>query len=382
MGKVLFFRRYHPPRREGPRHWPFLLVLLLLALSVAIGAFAHQRPDREAKFVGVVQTLPASGLLGDWTVAGVVVHVSEQTAIDQTRGPVQLGTLVKVEGSFRDDRSVDAREVEVLANPGPHQPPAASKVFGVLKLTPTPAAPEGAEGVALVREFAVGGQPLRQDLKVAVEHLWPRQSYDVVVDGVHAGGIVTDDRGEGQLFLSTAPIPGAEPLPQALQPVSARQQVEVLAGSTVVLAGNFADARWDGSPFPSREYLAVAPLLSPAGVVIGLGVAEIEQAEQRLKVAAFALPANAPITVVADGLTLGTVTSNAAGAIHVVFSTAPEDDQLPLPEEALPVSSWLHLELQDAQGQTLAAGDFATVPRPGTVTAPGQVRRHLGKPHR
>ena len=382
MARVLIFQRYHPRRRTGSQHWPFILVLPLLVMGVAIGALAHERPEKEAKLVGLVQALPPSGLVGDWTVAGVVVHVSEQTEIDQRRGTVQLGSLVKVEGRFREDRSIDAKGVEVMAKPGSQQPPATSKVFGVLKLDPTPQAPPGAKGMVLVREFTVSGQFERQDFKVAVEHLLPRQTYDVMVDGFHAGAILTNEEGEGHLFLSTVPIPGAEPLPEALQPVHARQVVEILAGSTVVLAGNFADARWDGDKFPNREYLAVALLVSPEGLVLGLGVAEIKEHEQKLKLAAFGLPPNASISVMADEYLLGTVSSNASGSVHATFSTNPEDAELPLPEQALPVSGWLRLTLLDGQERTLAAGDFVPVPRPGTVTAPGQVRRHLGKPHR
>ncbi|MGC8915825.1 MAG: DUF5666 domain-containing protein [Thermoanaerobaculum sp.] len=382
MGYARYFPTYRPARREGARHWPFIVATLLFLLLVALGAFAGEHPQREGKLVGRVEALPASGLVGDWRVSGVVVHVSDDTRVDQEHGAVQVGAVVKAEGTFRTDGSLDAKEVEVLGNPGPWTPPPSGKSFAVLKLQPSPAAPVGAEGVALFRIFTSGDAVIREDLKVGVEHLLRAHTYDVYVDGVYAGAILTNDEGEGHLFLSTAPIPGAEPLPAELQPLAQRQRVEVRDGSTVVLAGNVADARWDGDGHPQREYLAVAPLATPQGVVLGLAVAEIKEGKQTLKVAAFFLPVSAPVTVLADGQVLGTVQTQANGFLHVIFSTQPEDDQLPLPEASLPVSSWQKLELKDGEGNTLVSGEFASVPHPGTATAPGQVRRRLGKPGR
>lgn len=382
MNLVGSFSAYRPVRRAYGRHWPFILALVLFLLSLAIGALAHDRPQREGKLVGPVQALPGSGLVGDWTVAGVVVHVTPETEIDQEHGPVQVGSMVKVEGSFRTDGSLDAKDVEVLGNPGPVTPPAEKKTFGVLKLQPTAAAPVQAEGVALIRVFKLGDAVLREDFKVGVEHLLPERTYDVFVDDTHAGVILTSHEGEGHLFLSSAPIPGAEPLPFGLSPLLQRQKVDVRDGSTVVLAGSFADARWDGGDHPQQEYLAVAPLASPEGVVLGLGVAEIEESKQSLKLAAFFLPPSAPITVVVDDQVLSTGQTQANGYLRMIFSTQPEDDQLPIPDALLPVSAWQKLELRNTAGETLVSGEFISVPRPGPATAPGQVRRYLGRARR
>lgn len=373
---------YRPVRRSYGRHWPFILALVLFLLSLAIGALAHDRPQREGKLAGPVQALPSSGLVGDWTVAGVVVHVTAETEIDQEHGPVQVGSMVKVEGSFRTDGSLDAKDVKVLGNPGPVTPPAEKKTFGVLKLQPTAAAPAEAEGVALSRVFKLGDAVVREDFKVGVEHLLREHAYDVFVDGIHAGAILTGDEGEGHLFLSSVPVPAAEPLPPELSPLLERQAVEVRDGSTVVLAGSFADARWDGGDHPQREYLAAAPLASPEGVVLGLGVAEIKESKQSLKLAAFFLPPSAPITVVVDDQVLSTGQTQANGYLRMIFSTQPEDDQLPIPDALLPVSAWQKLELRNTAGETLVSGGFVSVPHPGPATAPGQVRRYLGRARR
>lgn len=62
---------------------------------------------------GFVQTLPATaGLIGDWTVSGLTVHVTADTEIDQEDGAIVVGSAVKVEGLLATDGSVTAREIE------------------------------------------------------------------------------------------------------------------------------------------------------------------------------------------------------------------------------------------------------------------------------
>jgi len=99
------------------------------------------------KFFGVVEKLPTSGLVGDWTVrvgptepvtpthsvgtpalavtAGasvtrtVTVHVSTATEIDQSHGNVKVGAFVKVEGLGLPDRTVNAQKIAVVEPPPP-----------------------------------------------------------------------------------------------------------------------------------------------------------------------------------------------------------------------------------------------------------------------
>jgi uncharacterized protein (TIGR03437 family) len=70
-------------------------------------------------FTGNVEELPnATGRLGDWTVSGIVVHVSATTFIKQENGPVAIGSRVEVEGVRRADGSVDAYKIEVKSESG------------------------------------------------------------------------------------------------------------------------------------------------------------------------------------------------------------------------------------------------------------------------
>ena len=68
----------------------------------------------QIEFEGFVQSLPATvGLIGDWTVSGLKVHVTADTEIDQQGGAIVVGTAVKVEGLLAADGSVTARQIEV-----------------------------------------------------------------------------------------------------------------------------------------------------------------------------------------------------------------------------------------------------------------------------
>ncbi len=65
------------------------------------------------KFYGTVESLPAGGLIGDWTVSGRTVHVTTATRIEQKRGQVRVGAYVEVKGTQQADGSVNATKIEV-----------------------------------------------------------------------------------------------------------------------------------------------------------------------------------------------------------------------------------------------------------------------------
>ncbi|NOZ27595.1 MAG: hypothetical protein GXP39_06015, partial [Chloroflexi bacterium] len=71
------------------RRWMVTFIaILLVSLLVAPIALAD---DDEYEFRGTVESLPSSGLIGDWVVSGRTVHVSAETRIDQEDGPVAVG---------------------------------------------------------------------------------------------------------------------------------------------------------------------------------------------------------------------------------------------------------------------------------------------------
>jgi Domain of unknown function (DUF5666) len=99
-----------------------LMLAGAVAASLALGAVATGGVDefREAlafeddtELDGVIEALPASGLVGTWQVSGRTIRVTEATEIDQEMGSVDVGVAVEVEGEEQPDGSIVASEVEV-----------------------------------------------------------------------------------------------------------------------------------------------------------------------------------------------------------------------------------------------------------------------------
>jgi cytoskeletal protein CcmA (bactofilin family) len=91
------------------------LAVLAVAAAMAVPhvAVADDGNGDEAELHGVVESLPASGLVGDWTVSGTVVHVTDATEINQDDAPAAVGANVEVKGTQESDGSITADEVEV-----------------------------------------------------------------------------------------------------------------------------------------------------------------------------------------------------------------------------------------------------------------------------
>ena len=320
----------------------------------------HEK-KKTVSFCGIVEGLPDPPPVGDWQVSGVLVHVSATTTIDETNGTVALQVPVRVKGEVQADLSVNATEIIVKeAMCGGFKQPT-SMTFSVLHLKPTADAPEGAEGVVITRALTFGDGSVRKDLKVAVEHLLPGTAYDVMIDSFNAGPIMTNDEGEGHLFLSTADIPGAELLPTELQDFDALQQVEITAGSTVVLTGNFADATKVDRDHPGPDYLAVAILKDDASTVLGMAAAAAKNDEQELVLSVWGLKPGETYTLVIDTNIVGELTASERGRIQREYSTKATGQSLPLPDAFNPVSGLMIVELLDSGDTTVLSGEFQTV---------------------
>ena len=98
------------------------LVAGVIALAIGIGAgmiFASQQAGAafaqgsETEFVGVVETLPATGTVGTWQVSGRTVYVNEQTEIDLEGQALAPGLRVEVEGYTQPDGTIVAEQIEV-----------------------------------------------------------------------------------------------------------------------------------------------------------------------------------------------------------------------------------------------------------------------------
>jgi hypothetical protein len=99
-----------------------LAVTGALALSLALGAgsavvvatvdsaFAQ---ESDTDLDGVVEAMPADGMVGTWQIGGKTVQVTETTRIDQEMGQFGVGVAVEVEGLTQPDGSIIASELEV-----------------------------------------------------------------------------------------------------------------------------------------------------------------------------------------------------------------------------------------------------------------------------
>jgi hypothetical protein len=79
-------------------------------------------PPGEMDFRGAIESLPASGLAGDWMVSGKTVHVTATTRIETEHGTPAVGAFVDIEGTTRADGSIDAAKIEVKSAPPPGTP--------------------------------------------------------------------------------------------------------------------------------------------------------------------------------------------------------------------------------------------------------------------
>jgi hypothetical protein len=70
-------------------------------------------PGDRINFVGMVESLPSEGLIGQWRVSGRTVTVTLRTGLNMERGPVRVGSIVKVKGLLLADGSIEAKKVIV-----------------------------------------------------------------------------------------------------------------------------------------------------------------------------------------------------------------------------------------------------------------------------
>ncbi len=65
------------------------------------------------EFFGTVQTLPAQGFTGDWTVSGRTIHVTSSTQIERGERPLVVGSFVRILGALQADGSINATRIQV-----------------------------------------------------------------------------------------------------------------------------------------------------------------------------------------------------------------------------------------------------------------------------
>ncbi len=105
----------------------FVRALVALLLPVALFQFPLAAAAKEGvvEINGVVQAMPASGLIGAWTIAGRAVRTDAATVIKQELGAIGIGAVVEVKGVDEGGGVTLATTIEVrqgVATPPPNLP--------------------------------------------------------------------------------------------------------------------------------------------------------------------------------------------------------------------------------------------------------------------
>jgi Domain of unknown function (DUF5666) len=102
-----------------------VVVLWLVALLFTGLAAAKDGMDdlSATEISGVVQSMPADGLIGQWKIAGKAVTTDATTHIDQEDGEVGVGAMVEAKGTVQADGSLKAASLEVKIGVGGPSPP-------------------------------------------------------------------------------------------------------------------------------------------------------------------------------------------------------------------------------------------------------------------
>ena len=98
-------------------------IVFLACFGAAPAVADDDTDDNDVQFTGTVQSMPGSGLIGNWTIAGKTVQANASTEFDQENGQIGVGAVVSVEGTVQSDGSVLAQQIEVMMGVGGTPPP-------------------------------------------------------------------------------------------------------------------------------------------------------------------------------------------------------------------------------------------------------------------
>ena len=102
------------------RHFGTLVAFALLAIALVLSPVSRlaaegTEPSEGFEFHGIVQGLPTGpSQIGDWTVAGKIIHVSAATLFPQETGDpaIAVGSAVEVKGVLQADGSIVASAID------------------------------------------------------------------------------------------------------------------------------------------------------------------------------------------------------------------------------------------------------------------------------
>ena len=157
---------------------------------------------------GVVQAMPASGLIGSWTIAGRALRTDSATVIKQELGAIGVGALVEVKGSEDAGGNVLATIIEVKQGVGtpPPGPGLTGEFTGAVQ-----AMPAG----SLLGLWTIAGRSVQVVSTTILNQELGGFAIGATVEvhgTVAAGGAVTASRMEVKAGGAPGPVPGGSPL--------------------------------------------------------------------------------------------------------------------------------------------------------------------------
>ena len=221
-------------------------------------------------------------------------------------------------------------------------------------------------------EAKVEVEPEHQELEVRADGLTPGVAYQIIVDGLTIATRTAQSDSSNLGFFRVkfrSDGNGDLPLPASLLPVTNIKHVELRSpAGQVVLQGDFqagggeigddnGGGGGDGGGGGSEVRKEID--MTPTGVepdAEGRVEVRMNSSREQLDIEAKDLHSNASYTIIIDGFTLGSFTTDSSGKIELEYGT--ESGDLPLPPQLQPVTNIRHIEVRNGAGQVVLVGDL------------------------
>jgi hypothetical protein len=228
-------------------------------------------------------------------------------------------------------------------------------------------------------EAEVKIEPERQELEIRADGLTPGVTYQIIADGVSIGARTAQSDSDNQGFFRVkfrSDGGGDLPFPASLLPVTNISHVELRDPSgQVVLQGDFQagsgspgdddddededDNGGGGGGGGGGQNVSKDIDLSRTGIepdAEGRVRIDLNGSREELEIRLEELNRNSSYTIIIDGFTLGTFTTDSDGEIRLEYDN--EGDELPLPPQLRPVTNIRHVEVRNGAGQIILTGDL------------------------
>ncbi len=292
----------------------------------------RQLGELEADAAGRAMLRVASGPYeAGWTV--VAPGILGRAALSAIQ-LVEAGTGAGAAGFLYSRSEDESADGDVYADWTPLCPPAMSDTFG---------------GAGVYRDDTI------QVLDLFAAGLEPGATFSVEADGVGLGDYEAGGDGTLVLEFSTDPdATGSLPLPEALVPVDAIDVVRVVSSDTAVLEGSFRQPCSLEMPEPEDwGGFELCPAGDDGSAWGFYGWTAWDDGRQDAVVEADGVEPGAEVTVLFDGVAVGTAVADEGGSVWLCLSTEACCGMLPLPEAVLPLSAVEHVSVEVAGSAVL-----------------------------